>query len=449
MADTILLLQSDRAAGSSIRDLLGRSGADVVVAAAGSPALAVFDRIRPDLVVLDDPSGAVHMLDLLGSLVSRGAVVLAITAPGTPAATRALALGAEQLLVTSGEPDQVAAAVDRLRELVDLRREHEWSRARRLERGGLETLGSSTTMRTLAQQLERVAGTAGEPLLLVGEVGTGRGWVARQVHMLDPTRRGPFLDAGAPARGPTVTEAALCGREADDQGGQPRRVGLLEIAHRGSVYFREIADMELGAQSRLAGVLGGHGLRRVGGTRDLAVDVRVFAATTRDLAAAVQAGDFDAALLDRLGSHALRLPAVRERTREDRLALVDRLLVALGRQLPGVPTKCTPEAAEHLISGPWPGNVRELRAVLERALLLSRGATRLGVQYLPADLSDGRAAQDDFSDRTPPVPLVEVEREHIVRALRYHHGNRTRAAHDLGISRATLINKIKVYSLDL
>jgi two-component system response regulator AtoC len=448
VADTILLLQGDRA-GGTVRDLLNLSGADVVTAAAGASALALHDRVRPDMVVLDDTSGDRPTLDLLASLAARGAMVLVIAAAGTPAAARALALGGQQVLVTPVEADEFRAAVDRMRAVVHLRREHNRSRARRLDRGGLEAFGSSPTMRALAVRLEEAASAAGAPLLLVGEVGTGKGWIARLVHEMDVSRKGLFLDVGAPDHVP-VPEVELFGREADMNGGEPRHAGLLEVADHGSVFFREIGDLGVGLQAKLAAVLGSGTMRRVRGSRDLALDVRVIAATTRDLSPAVRDGAFHAALFDRLGHHTIRLPAVRERTREERLALVDQLIALLHQRLPDVPGECAPEAAERLIAAPWPGNVRELRAVLERALLLSRGASRLGVEHLPPDLGDGPALHDERpGERARPVPLVAVEREFIERALRYHHGNRTRAAHDLGISRATLINKIKTFALDL
>jgi two-component system response regulator AtoC len=307
-------------------------------------------------------------------------------------------------------------------------------------------------MQALARRIEQAARgqDARAPLLLVGEVGTGKRWIARLVHEMDPLRRGPLIEVGSPGRTPPGIEAEVFGREAGMAERDPRRAGLLEIADRGSVYFSEIGFLPSAAQTRLGTMLANGLLRRVGGSRDFAVDVRVIAATTQDLPAAVRAGVFHSALFDRLGPHAIHLPPLRARAREDRLALVDLLIADVGEKLPGVPSECAPEARERLISAPWPGNVRELRAVLERALLLARGAARLGVEHLPRDLGEERENRADPAERAArPIPLAEVEREYIERALRYHRGNRTRAAHDLGISRATLINKIKVYALDL
>jgi transcriptional regulator with PAS, ATPase and Fis domain len=136
---------------------------------------------------------------------------------------------------------------------------------------------------------------------------------------------------------------------------------------------------------------------------------------------------------------------VRERSRDDRLELINRLLADLKPQLPGCPTECGAEVVDRLLAAPWPGNVREMRNVLERAMILSRGQTAIGVEHLPPDLRQRAAADRRYQAQS----LSEVERVHIERTLRHHGGNRTRAALELGISRATLINKIRVYSLNL
>jgi transcriptional regulator with PAS, ATPase and Fis domain len=151
----------------------------------------------------------------------------------------------------------------------------------------------------------------------------------------------------------------------------------------------------------------------------------------------------------------LTIPPVRERSREDRLALLTRLLGDLKPQLPGCPAECASEAIDRLVAAPWPGNVREMRNVLERAMILSRGQPAIGVEHLPADLRQrggggGAGGGSGSGDRRyQPQSLSDVERAHIERTLRHHNGNRTRAALELGISRATLINKIKLYALTI
>jgi two-component system NtrC family response regulator len=159
----------------------------------------------------------------------------------------------------------------------------------------------------------------------------------------------------------------------------------------------------------------------------------------------VEAGRFREDLYYQLNVLPLVLPPVRERAREDRLDLMTRIMADLKTQLPGCPTECTTEALDRLLSAPWYGNVREMRNVLERSMILGRGQTAIGIEHLPADLRQRAAIERRHTGQS----LSEVERQHIERTLRHHGGNRTRAALELGISRATLINKIKVYSLNI
>ena len=175
------------------------------------------------------------------------------------------------------------------------------------------------------------------------------------------------------------------------------------------------------------------------------MDVRLIAATNHDIGDAVRRGRFREDLYYRLNVIPLHLPPLRERAREDRLALLRRLFAELRAELPDSPADFATEVLERLLDYAWPGNIREMRNVLERALILARGAERLGLQHLPAEVGRRQAAPSTRE----AVSLEEVERRHIERTLRRHGGNRTRAAEELGISRATLINKIKVYALDV
>ncbi|MGH7590364.1 MAG: helix-turn-helix domain-containing protein, partial [Gemmatimonadales bacterium] len=187
--------------------------------------------------------------------------------------------------------------------------------------------------------------------------------------------------------------------------------------------------------------------RRLGGTREITVDVRLIAATNRDLPADVAAGRFREDLFYRLNVMPLELPPLRERSREDRLALITRLFQDLRSHVPGAPSLIAPEALERLLAHPWPGNVREMRNVLERALILGRGQVAVAAEHLPADFK-GRAGSAG-ERRHAPLSLDDLERQHIERTLRHHAGNRTRTAEELGISRATLINKIKRYTITI
>ncbi|MDO8667196.1 MAG: sigma 54-interacting transcriptional regulator, partial [Gemmatimonadales bacterium] len=182
--------------------------------------------------------------------------------------------------------------------------------------------------------------------------------------------------------------------------------------------------------------------RRLGGTREIQVDVRLIAATNRDIDEAVKSGRFREDLFYRLNVLPLHLPPLRERAREDRLALLKHFLAELRVTLPGSPEEISSEAIERMMNYGWPGNIREMRNVLERGFIMSRGAKRIGPEHLP----DLRRRVSADGGRFPAASLEEVERKHIERTLKRHAGNRTHAAEELGISRATLINKIKTYA---
>ncbi len=354
-------------------------------------------------------------------------------------------LGAEHFLTKPVDLNHLAAAIARVCEKIRLARQNTLLRAREHEHEGLESLGVSPAIRELGRQVELLAESERSTVLLTGESGTGKGWVARVIHHLSPRAGGPFLEVNCGGLSATFLESEMFGHEKGAfTDAKERRQGLFELADRGTIFLDEIGDLAPELQPKVLKVLETKTFRRLGGTREMTVDVRLVAATNRDLTAEVSAGRFREDLYYRLSVMPLRLPAVRERSREDRLVLVTRILSDLGPQMPGCPISCSAEALDRLLSAAWPGNVREMRNVLERAMILAREVGQIGVEHLPADLRRAGAER-----RHQPLALAEVERVHIEKTLKFHGGNRTRSAQELGISRATLINKIKSYGLDL
>jgi transcriptional regulator with PAS, ATPase and Fis domain len=300
-------------------------------------------------------------------------------------------------------------------------------------------------MKDIAHQVALLAQSDRTTVLLEGESGTGKGWVARIIHDQGPRRDGPFVEVNCAGLTATFLDSELFGHEKGAfTDAKDRKQGLFEIADGGTIFLDEIGDLAPELQPKLLKVLETKTFRRLGGTRELTVDVRLVAATNKDLRAEVEAGQFREDLLYRLSVMPLRLPPVRERPREDRLALLMRLLADLRDQLPDAPHTISPDALDRLMAHDWKGNVREMRNVLERALILGRGQEAVAVEQLPAELRARAGAGDR---RHTPLTLDELERQHIDRTLRYHSGNRTRSAQELGISRATLINKIKRYGI--
>src|SRR5438874_1598453 len=447
MADSVLLIDDDADLRRALGEYFDRIGYEVAGAGTGEAGFEAFDRLRPDVVILDLHLPDVGGLDVLEQLKSRGGSVILLTGQGDiETAVRAMQLGAEHFLTKPVDLNHLAAATARVGDKVRLARQNARLRAREHEHAGLESLGVSPAIRELGRQIELLAASERSTVLLTGESGTGKGWVARVIHHLSPRASGPFVEVNCGGLSATFLESELFGHEKGAfTDAKERRQGLFELADRGTIFLDEIGDLAPELQPKLLKVLETKTFRRLGGTRELTVDVRLVAATNRDLMAEVRAGRFREDLYYRLSVMPLRLPAVRERSRDDRLALLTRILADLAPQMPGCPRACSAEALDRLLSAPWPGNVREMRNVVERAMILARGVAQLGVEHLPADLRKGGSGDK----RHQPQALADVERVHIEKTLKFHGGNRTRAALELGISRATLINKIKVYQLDL
>jgi DNA-binding NtrC family response regulator len=296
-------------------------------------------------------------------------------------------------------------------------------------------------MRELEQQIELLARRERTVALLVGEAGVGKGRVARAIHALGPRGGRVFHEIDCSMRPAEELEVELFGVERSVGGPVP---GLFEASDGGTLFLDEIAELPAPLQPTLLQALESRRVRRAGGSREVLVDVRLIAATARDLATEVTEGRFREDLYYRLGVMPLYLPPLRARSPEDLRETVAALVGELRRGIPDAPREVSVQVLELIGSHPWPGNVRELRNVLERALLLARGAASLLPQHLPPDV---RGAGDELLAPHVSRTLAEVERAHIDRTLRAHGANRTRTAKELGISRATLIKKIREYEL--
>ena len=456
MADSLLLIDDDADVLRAVGDYFERIGFEVYRETSGERGLDTFARLRPDVVLLDLHLPDLGGLEVLERLRGAGGAVILLTGQGDIAtAVRAMQLGAEHFLTKPVDMGHLAAATARVLEKVHLSRQYALLRERDHQGEKPESLGVSPGMQELARQIGLLAASERTTVLLTGESGTGKGWVARLVHRLSPRASAAFVEVNCGGLSASFLESELFGHEKGAfTDAKERKLGLFELADGGTIFLDEIGDLAPELQPKLLRVLETKTFRRLGGTRELTVDVRLVAATNRELTSEVQAGRFRQDLFYRLSVMPLRLPAVRERSREDRLALVTRLLADLKSQLLGCFSECAADTLDCLLSVPWPGNVREMRNVIERAMLLARGAPALGAEHLPPDLrkaggTGGGGGGSGGERRHLPLTLADVERQHIERALRFHGGNRTRAAQELGISRATLINKIKVYALAL
>lgn len=444
MSDSILLIDDDVSVLRAIGAVFEQRGWDVFCELTGETGVATFERTFPDVVIVDLELPGIDGLEVLEQLRSREACVIVFTGDNdVPTAVRAMQLGAENYLVKPVDLVHLLAAAERAAEKGRLRRVNRTLIGQSAATEGLDALGTSPVMREVARQVALIARSDRTPALVEGEGGTGKRWVARLVHDLSPRAQAPFIELSCSTGDAAWLEVELFGRDSA-AGESERRKGLLDVADGGTLFLDDIADLPLELQPRLLQVIETRAFRRMGGTREIPVDVRVVVATSGRLQAAVDAGSFRADLHARLSVMPLVVPPLRDRGRDDVLALIRRVLRELSPTMPGAPQRLSDDALERLLAHQWPGNVRELRNVLERALLLSRGQLLIGGDQLPGEF---RAKAGPFDRRHTPLTMEEVERMHIERTLKHHQGNRTRTAVELGISRATLIAKIKRYAI--
>ena len=438
----ILIVDDEPDIRSALGRYFERSGHDVLFGATGEEGVSLVQTERPAVVLLDLFLPDISGFDVLERTQEQRPVIIMITGHGDiPAAVHAIQAGAEGFLTKPVELAHLGAVVERALEKAQLR---ELSRAAdiRIGRAAADMLlGSSAPMRELAEQIEMLARSERAVALLVGEYGVGKARVARAIHALSPRAARPFHEADCATRPVEVLDADLFGVDLADGGPLP---GLFEAANGGTLFLDEISDLPPELQPTLLRALESRRVRRSGGTREVPVDVRLIAATVRDLATEVTEQRFREDLYYRLGVMPLHLPPLRARAPEDLRETVDALLIELRRGLPDAPMAVNDEAMEMIGRYPWPGNVRELSNVLERALMHARGESTIAVTHLTAEV---RGIGDDASLPHVPQTLAAVEQGHIERTLRAHSANRTRAARELGISRATLIKKIREYGL--
>ncbi len=443
---SILIIDDEVAIATAFAMFFRHDGSHVVtVAHTGADGIEAYRRVRPDLVLLDVRLPDMTGFDVLAKIRDDNPVVIMVTAYGdVQMAVDALHKGAENFLTKPVDLSHLAVASERALEKAVLRRMNRYLSERR--GGGANIMfGSSAAMSDLGAQIALLAASDRTTALIVGDSGSGKGRVAELIHAQSPRATKPFIQVNCAALTTESLESELFGVESGTDGaaGQTRK-GLFEIADGGTLFLDEIGDLDSHLQPRLVRVLEGKGFRRHGGTAEITVNVRLIAATSKDLAGQVMAGRFREDLYYRLSVMPLTLPPLRARSREDLVDLAAHLLDELSPTLPGAPVQLADDALDAMLRYAWPGNIRELRNVLERAMLMSRGMPNIAAQALPREVAGATGA--DVAHHVPRS-LSDVERAHIDRTLKAHQHNRTHAARELGISRATLIKKIREYDL--
>lgn len=313
---------------------------------------------------------------------------------------------------------------------------HTFIRLQRNAPAVLPLVGPSRTMRDLVRQVEFLVQAERTTALIIGEPGTGKGWLAQYIHAESGRAAYPFAAVNCATLGALTLQTDLFG-SADTPQGDP---GLLDAARGGTVFIDEVSELPIELQPLLMRVL-----QAAAALHDSPADsapARIIAAASKDLVNEVNGSRFREDLYYQLSATPLHLPPLRARSREDLSELITATFNSLSMTMSDSPRDLGEGVIDCLIGYPWPGNLRELRNVIERAILAARGGPVLQRTHLPAEISDVEGAEG-YTPRT----IMDVERAHIHRTLRAHKLNRTHAARELGISRATLIKKIKEYGL--
>jgi two-component system nitrogen regulation response regulator NtrX len=461
MPETILIVDDEKNIRRTVRMVLEGEGYSVEEASSGEEALARLPDIGADVILLDVQLQGISGLEALDTLRKNhggegtGPTVVMISGHATLAdAVRA---------VKAGAYDFLEKPLDRERLIVTLRNALERRRMasevkglRELTEGRWEMVGKSAAMAALFTQIAKVAPTRTR-VLITGESGTGKELIARALHRESPLRARPFIKVNCAAIPPELIESELFGHERGAfTGASARKKGLFELADGGTIFLDEIGDMIVSAQAKVLRVLQSGEFTRVGGEQTLRADVRVLAATNRDLQAAVASGQFREDLYFRLAVVPLRAPALRERADDIPLlcsAFVEQICRENGLKVKTI----APEALEILSAYQWPGNVRELRNVIERLVILSDEG--IGVGDLPeeivAEISRRTPVAVEAAVNLPPeaqnLSLRDlrdlVERQYIVAKLDEHGWNISRTSQVLGIERTNLHKKMRALGI--
>ena len=436
----VLVAEDEVNLGQILSNFLNGRGCAVHTVTDGRAAIDALRAEAYDVALLDIVMPELDGLEVLKQVRTEAdpPEVIIITGNGTiETAISAMKLGAYDYMAKPYRMAEIDVLVRRAWEKRRLARENVLLQSQ-LERVG-GAAGIETQYAPLQAVLEMIARVApsDSPVLITGESGTGKELVAHMLHRLSG-RSGPFVDVGCASLAEGMLESELFGHERGAfPGADERKLGLMELAAGGTLFLDGIAELSPKLQGKLLRALDQLSFYRVGGTQKVEVDVRVLAATNRDLAACVAEGTFRDDLYYRINTIAIELPALRDRTVDIPL-LARQFLRHFGK---ANPPALAPDAVELLVRYPWPGNVRELRNVVERAVLLAQGP-QIHAADLPLHLPSPGGV-----DRapTPAISLAELERRHIESVLHETSWHQGRAATTLGISSKTLYRKIREY----
>ena len=451
MALDMLIVDDERDIRDLVAGVLSDEGYECRTAGDSTTALDMIDQRRPSLVLLDvwlhgSPMDGLEVLDAIKQREPELPVIIFSGHGNIDTAVSAIGRGAMDFIEKPFEAERLLLLVARATETERLRRENA-----RLREGFVtsdEFTGNSTAINQVRATLKRVSNT-GSRLLISGPAGAGKEVAARLLHSWSQRTGNAFVTVNSARITPERFEQELFGEE---QGGKLVRAGLLEMADGGTLYLDEVADMPLSTQARILRVLTDQAFVRVGGHRQIRVDVRVVSSTARDLEKEIAEKRFREDLFYRLNVVPVTIPSLAER-REDIPALVDHFFARFASDQGVAPPEVSVEAMAALQSYEWPGNVRQLRNVVERTIILTprERLDRIEADMLPPEILNGRIAGDSGISALMGVPLREArenfEREYLRVQIRRFSGNISRTAAFIGMERSALHRKLKLLGM--
>ena len=456
--ETILIVDDEESVRNSLAGVMRDEGYEVVTAASGKEGIELLHEAQPALVLLDIAMPGMDGIETLQRLkeIRPDLPVVMVTGHGTiETAVKTTKMGAYDFILKPPELEPLTLVVKHGIEESRLREENE-SLKRSIERR-YELVGESGKIKTLKRQIA-LAGPTNGWVLIHGESGTGKELVARAIHRASKRVDGPFVEVNCAAIPQELIESELFGHEKGAfTGATSMKRGKFELAHGGTIFLDEIADMSMATQAKVLRVLEGQEFQRVGGTKTLKADVRVVAASNKNLSDEIRKGTFREDLFYRLNVVPLEVPPLRERA-DDIPRLVRHFLQEFSNEYGQKPKTIDDDALALFARHSWPGNVRELRNIIERLIIMVPGSALraqdvpppIGVTHreqLAQALSAVRQAGQNHT--TLKDARSEFEREFIARKLREYGGNVSRTADAIGVERSNLHRKIKTLGIEL
>ena len=444
----ILIVDDEESIRRSLSGILSDEGFETTSAADRDAAFAAIEADgAPDLVLLDIAMPGRDGVEILGELRERrpDIPVVMMSGHGTiETAVKTTRMGAFDFIEKPLSIDKLLLTIEHALERLRLERENRVLRAQALR--AHDILGTSDAIVKLKENIG-VAGPTNGWVLITGENGTGKELVARQIHVQSRRADAPFVEVNCAAIPEELIESELFGHEKGSfTGAMSRKRGRFELAHGGTIFLDEIADMSLMTQAKVLRILQEHTFERVGGTETIEVDVRVIAATNKNLEEEIGAGRFREDLYYRLNVIPFHVPALRERPED--IPILARAFVEEFCRDSGFKPKLLTDAARSLLEAhSWPGNVRELRNLMERLVIMTPGET-IDAEHLPESVG-----MPEVGSRVEGSTLEEArrgfEREWLLAKLKRHGGNISRTATAIGIARESLSRKIKAFGIEV